>query len=141
MIVKHGSALSALCSLRLLGSERIITLYIMACTMLQKSALLGTALPAVRPTSARPQAMVRFYGSGGGRGASTLHAVCDINMLLARACAAGWCRVECRIKKVISQAVMVAYLKSLVAVLLAACREDTCGKQRVVRPRQGQVAG
>jgi hypothetical protein len=29
----------------------------MACTMLQKSALLGTALPAVRPTSARPQAM------------------------------------------------------------------------------------
>ncbi len=36
----------------------------MACAMLQKSALLGTALPASRPISARPQPLVRIHHKG-----------------------------------------------------------------------------
>lgn len=36
----------------------------MACAMLHKSSLLGTALPASRPISARPQPLVRIHPKG-----------------------------------------------------------------------------
>ena len=119
MIVKHRSGTLRFVPPPAARVERIISLCTMACTMLQKSALLGTALPAVRPTSARPQAMVRFYGSGGGELASTLHALCEIISLLPLACSAG-CHVS--IAKSNRRYLSLAWLRFLLlCCLLSAC--------------------